>query len=102
MELEYPSGKGSNVLLMHYIDGKTHDYSNLPVKLVNYVPDSRVTAASDRRPKGLTILSQPSVLDVLRDRRADRARDGSRPGYTMEIITVLGPDDGNGLTRRAA
>ncbi len=95
VELEYPSGKGSNVLLMHYIDGKTHDYSNLPVKLVNYVPDSRVTAAAIAA-QGLTILSQPSVLDVLgTDARIALGTDPD--GYTMEIITVLGPDDG-GLT----
>ncbi len=95
VELEYPSGKGSNVLLMHYTDGKTHDYTNLPVKLVNYVPDCRVTAAAIAA-RGLTILSQPEVLDVLgTDARIALGTDPD--GYTMELVTVLGPDDG-GLT----
>jgi lactoylglutathione lyase len=92
VELEYPSGKGSNVLLMHYTDGKTHDYTNLSVKLVNYVPDSRVTAAAIEA-RGLKILSQPSVLNVLgTDARIALGTDPD--GYTMEIVTVLGPDDG--------
>jgi len=92
VELEYPSGKGSNVLLMHYTDGKAHDYTNISVKLVNYVPDSRITAAAIQA-RGLTILSQPSVLDVLgTDARIALGTDPD--GYTMEIITVLGPDDG--------
>ncbi len=92
VELEYPSGKGSNVLLMHYTDGATHDYTNLPVKLVNYVPDSAATSAAIAA-RGLTILSQPSVLDV--GGTLARIALGTDPdGYTMEIITVVGMDDG--------
>jgi catechol 2,3-dioxygenase-like lactoylglutathione lyase family enzyme len=83
--LQYQSGKGSGLVLMHYTDGKDHDYSNLPVKTVHYVANSR-TLTSKVAGAGLQVVSQPSTFEV-QGSKALVSLSHDHDGYTVELVT---------------
>lgn len=83
--LQYPSGKGSAIVILHYTDGATHNYSNNPAKTAHYVPDSRALTETVQR-EGLPILSQPMMFNVQGvNALIGLARDPD--GYQLEMIT---------------
>lgn len=83
----YPSGKGSSVVVMHYTDGRMHNYVNNPAKTVHFVADSKALSAKVEQ-AGLPILSQPSKFTVQgADALIGLARDPD--GYTVEMVTTL-------------
>jgi catechol 2,3-dioxygenase-like lactoylglutathione lyase family enzyme len=84
--LEYASGNGSNLVLMHYTDGKDHNYSDLPVKSVHFVGNSRALTAKVES-AGLSVISQPQVLDVL-GTKALIGLTRDHDGYTLELVTT--------------
>ena len=84
--LTYPSGKSSAVVLLHYTDGSTRNYTNNPVTLVHGVPDARVTAQDIER-EGLEVASAPAkVLRNGTEAVIGSARDPD--GYTLELVTA--------------
>ena len=83
--LQYPGGKGSAVVLLHYTDGREHDYTNVPVKTVHFVPDAKA-AAENVAKEGLTILSAPMTFMVQGvNALIALARDAD--GYVLELVT---------------
>ena len=83
--LQYPSGKGSSVVLLHYTDGREHDYTNVPVKTVHFVPDARAETAEVAN-EGLAILSQPMTFP-LQGTSALVALARDHDGYVVELVT---------------
>lgn len=83
----YPSGKGSSVVVMHYTDGREHNYVNNPAKTVHFVRDSKALSAKLEQ-AGLPILSQPAKFTVQGvDAMIGLGRDPD--GYTVEMVTTL-------------
>jgi len=84
--LVYPSGKSSAVVLLHYTDGSTRNYTNNPIALVHGVTDARAAVADIER-EGLEVLSPPAIADRNGTRTlVGRARDPD--GYTLEFVTA--------------
>jgi catechol 2,3-dioxygenase-like lactoylglutathione lyase family enzyme len=84
--LQYPSGKGSSLVILHYTDGSTRNYLNNPIKTVHFVPDSRALTESVQR-EGLPILSQPTMYNVQGvNALIGLARDPD--GYQLEMVTT--------------
>jgi catechol 2,3-dioxygenase-like lactoylglutathione lyase family enzyme len=84
--LQYPGGKGSAVVLLHYTDGREHNYLNVPVKTVHFVPDARATTSGVEK-EGLAILSQPMNFTVQGvNALISLARDPD--GYVVELVTT--------------
>lgn len=82
----YPSGKGSSVVVMHYTDGREHNYLNNPVKSVHFVADSKALTGKVEQ-AGLPILSQPNTFEVMGTKALiGLARDPD--GYTVEMVTT--------------
>jgi len=81
--LYFPESKASDVVLMNYVDGKEHNYSRNPVKVVFYVPNA--TAIIDRvRAQGLDILLEPSPQAAFGGVTVGFARDPD--GYVLELV----------------
>lgn len=85
--LYYPDGQGSDVVLMNFIDGMPHNYTNNPAKLVFYVP-SAMSIVEAIRARGLAILSEPAPQAAFANTVIGFARDPD--GYTLEIIESPG------------
>ncbi|HLZ20006.1 MAG TPA: VOC family protein [Smithellaceae bacterium] len=81
--LEFESGKGSDVSLMHYTDDSNPNYANNPVKLVFYVPDANAFAQA-LKDDGRTIITWPVVQPLFGNVVVGMARD--RDGYLLEIV----------------
>ena len=81
--LEFGSGKGSDVSLMHYTDDSNPNYANNPVKLVFYVPDANVFAQS-LKDDGRTIITWPVAQPLFGNVVVGMAKD--RDGYLLEIV----------------
>jgi catechol 2,3-dioxygenase-like lactoylglutathione lyase family enzyme len=83
----FKDSKGSDVVLMSYIDGATHNYTRNPVKLVFYVPSAQ-TVVDAIRAKGLEIPSEPAAQAAFGGTVIGFARDPD--GYVLEIIESPG------------
>jgi catechol 2,3-dioxygenase-like lactoylglutathione lyase family enzyme len=81
--LYYKDSKGSDVVLMNFIDGQQHNYLNNPAKLVFYVP-SATTVIEAIRARGLAIVSEPTPQAAFNNVVIGFARDPD--GYILEII----------------
>jgi len=81
--LHYPDGKGSDVVLMSYIDDRERNFLNNPVKLVFYVPDAMATVEAIRG-RGLEVLSEPAAQAAFGGAIVGFARDPD--GYVLEIV----------------
>jgi lactoylglutathione lyase len=75
--LRYSSGKSSAVVLLHYTDGSTRNYSDVPVTLVHGVVDARATALA---------IEQEGLAAGVPVGEAYRARD--LDGYTLELVNA--------------
>ncbi|WP_370615015.1 VOC family protein [Mumia sp. Pv 4-285] len=75
--------KGAAVVLMHYTDGRDHDYAENPVKLVFYVPDPTATARAIEAAGGSIVL-EPAPQAALGDAVVGLAKD--LDGYTLELL----------------
>jgi len=83
--LQYGSGKGSSLVLLHYTDGTERNYSNNPIKTVHFVQDAAAVTAKVQA-TGLAVLSQPMVFDVL-GTKALIGLTRDKDGYTLELVT---------------
>lgn len=81
--LTFNSGKGSDVILMHYTGDADPNYANNPDKLVFYVPDAYDLAEAIAA-EGLTILSPPQPQTDLGDVVVGMAMDPD--GYWVEMV----------------
>lgn len=81
--LYYKDGKGSDVVLMNFIDGMQHNYLNNPAKLVFYVPNAK-TVVEAIRARGLAIISEPTPQAAFANTVIGFARDPD--GYILELI----------------
>jgi catechol 2,3-dioxygenase-like lactoylglutathione lyase family enzyme len=81
--LYFKDSKGSDVVLMNFIDGAQHNYLNNPAKLVFYVP-SATTVIESIRARGLAIVSEPTPQAAFNNVVIGFARDPD--GYILEII----------------
>lgn len=75
--------QGADVVLMNFIDGMPHNYTNNPDKLVFYVP-SATTIVEAIRARGLAILSEPAPQAAFGNTVIGFAHDPD--GYILEII----------------
>ena len=73
----------SAVVLMHYTDGKPHNYKDLPVKLVLYVTDPKAVAEAIRA-DGLEITREPAPIESLGGAMVGLAKDPD--GYVIELL----------------
>jgi catechol 2,3-dioxygenase-like lactoylglutathione lyase family enzyme len=81
--LYFKDSKGSDVVVMSYIDGRERTFKNNPVKLVFYVPSAgAVIEAIGAR--GLQILAAPAPQAAFGNTIVGFARDPD--GYVLEII----------------
>jgi catechol 2,3-dioxygenase-like lactoylglutathione lyase family enzyme len=71
------------VILMHWTDGSSPNYANLPVKLVFYVADPAAYAERIRA-AGLEITREPAPIDTLGGAVICLAKDPD--GYVIELI----------------
>jgi len=85
--LYFPNGQGSDVVLMNFIDGLPHNYTNNPAKLVFYVP-SATSIVEAIRARGLAIVAEPTPQAAFANTVIGFARDPD--GYTLEIIESPG------------
>jgi len=83
--LRYPSGKGSSIVLLHYTDGTTRNYTNVPVKLVHRVPDAGASVGAVAA-EGLEVLLQPLPFTA-NGTEALVAMAKDPDGYTLEMVT---------------
>ena len=83
--LQYPSNKGSALVIMHYVDGNDHDYKDLPVKSLHYVGNAR-DLTTKLKAQGLTVISEPKVED-LHDTKALVGVTTDHDGYHLEFVT---------------
>jgi catechol 2,3-dioxygenase-like lactoylglutathione lyase family enzyme len=81
--LYFKDSRGSDVVLMNFIDGQQHNYLNNPAKLVFYVP-SATTVIEAIRARGLAIVSEPTPQAAFDNVVIGFARDPD--GYVLEII----------------
>jgi lactoylglutathione lyase len=80
--LLYPDG-GSSLVLMHWTDGSTRDYSNNPVKIVVRLEDPK--AAADRiREAGYHIIREPEPALEVGGFIVGFAKDPD--GYLVELL----------------
>jgi lactoylglutathione lyase len=75
--------RGSSLVLMNYIDGSNHQYTNNPVKLVFYMADPKECVEMIRR-DGLEIIREATPVPELRDAVVGLAKDPD--GYLLEIL----------------
>jgi lactoylglutathione lyase len=71
------------VVLMHYTDGSTRNYSDNPVKLVFYVTDPGAIAAKVKA-AGLEVTREPAPIESLGGSVVCLAKDPD--GYVIELI----------------
>ena len=81
--LNLDGGRGSSLVLMHYIDGTNPNYTNNPVKLVFYMADPKGCVELIRR-EGLEIVRDATPVPELRDAVVGLAKDPD--GYLLEIL----------------
>ena len=81
--LYFKESKGSDVVVMNYIDGRERNYKNNPLKLVFYVPRAGDVIEAIRA-RGLTILAEPTAQAAFGGTLIGFARDPD--GYVLEII----------------
>jgi catechol 2,3-dioxygenase-like lactoylglutathione lyase family enzyme len=81
--LGYPGSKGAAVVLMHYTDGSDPAPSDLPVKLVFYVPDPQGFADAVAA-EGLAIVRKPAPVPELGGTLVGFVKDPD--GYTIELL----------------
>jgi lactoylglutathione lyase len=81
--LNLEEGRGSSLVLMHYIDGSNPNYTNNPVKLVFYVDDPQECIELIRR-EGLEIIREATPVPELRNAVVGLAKDPD--GYLLEIL----------------
>jgi lactoylglutathione lyase len=81
--LNLDGGRGSSLVLMHYIDGSDPNYTNNPVKLVFYVADPKGCVELIRR-DGLEIIREATPVPELRNVVVGLAKDPD--GYLLEIL----------------
>jgi lactoylglutathione lyase len=78
------SHEGRNaVVLMHYTDGSSPNYKNLPVKLVFYVADARAAAARIRE-EGCEVTREPAPVPAFGNAMIGLGKDPD--GYVIELI----------------
>jgi catechol 2,3-dioxygenase-like lactoylglutathione lyase family enzyme len=82
--LTYPNAKSSAVVLLHYTDGSTRNYTNNPIKLALGVSDTLAAVAEIER-EGHGVIAQPSAAD-LNGKQASVALVRDPDGYTLELI----------------
>ena len=71
------------VVLMHWTDGSTPNYRNLPVKLVFYVSDPKAVAAKIRS-EGCEITREPEPLASFGNAVVGLGKDPD--GYVIELL----------------
>lgn len=76
-------GRGSAIVLMHWTDGSPRNYTDLPIKIVLYVPDP-VAAADAIRAEGLEIVREPTPIPSLGGAVVGFAKDPD--GYLVELL----------------
>ena len=76
-------GRGSAIVLMHWTDGSPRNYTDLPIKIVLYVPDP-VAAADAIRAEGLEIVREPTPIPSLGEAVVGFAKDPD--GYLVELL----------------
>lgn len=81
--LHFQESKGSDLVLMNFIDGQQHNYLNNPAKLVFYVPSASAVIEAIRA-RGLAIVSEPAPQAAFGNVVIGFARDPD--GYILEII----------------
>ena len=86
--LRSEGGRGSAVVLMHYIDGSNPNYKNNPVKMVFYVADPKLIIERIRH-EGLEILREATPVPELQNAVVGLARDPD--GYILEILKTTPP-----------
>ena len=86
--LNHEGGRGSSLVLMHYIDGTNPNYTNNPVKLVFYVADPQEGVELIRR-EGLEIVREATPVPELRNAVVGLAKDPD--GYLLEILQAEAP-----------
>jgi lactoylglutathione lyase len=86
--LNFEEGRGSSVVLMHYIDGSNPNYTNNPVKLVFYVTDPKACVEMISR-EGLEIVRDATPVPELRNAVVGLAKDPD--GYLLEILQAQAP-----------
>jgi lactoylglutathione lyase len=81
--LGFEGSRSAALVLMHYTDGVERNVTDLPVKVVFYVPDP--TALADAiRAEGLAITREPEAVKELGGSVIGFAKDPD--GYTIELI----------------
>jgi lactoylglutathione lyase len=80
--LLYPDG-GSSLVLMHWTDGSTRDYSNNPVKIVVRLEDPKA-AARRIREAGYSIIREPEPAPEVGGFIVGFAKDPD--GYLVELL----------------
>lgn len=81
------SHEGRNaVVLMHYTDGSSPNYKNLPVKLVFYVTDAKAAAARIRA-EGCEITREPAPVPSFGNAMIGLGKDPD--GYVVELIQAV-------------
>ena len=81
-------GRGSAIVLMHWTDGSPRNYTDLPIKIVLYVPDP-VAAADAIRAEGLEIVREPTPIPSLGGAVVGFAKDPD--GYLVELLQRVEP-----------
>jgi lactoylglutathione lyase len=81
--LGFEGSKGAAVVLMHYTDGSDPDTTNLPVKVVLYVPDPGALADAVAA-EGLEVVRVPEPVPELGGTVIGFVKDPD--GYTIELI----------------
>lgn len=88
--LRHSVAGGASIVPMHWTDGTSPNYKNVPVKLVHYVPDMRATTEAIRS-AGLKVLTEPKEYNV-HGTKALIALARDPDGYVMELVTRLPAD----------
>lgn len=81
--LTFGGEKGSDVILMHYLDEREVNYTNNPDKLVFYVSDA-AKLAQGISAAGLPIISAPTAMAEMGGVVVGMAKDPD--GYLLEIV----------------
>jgi lactoylglutathione lyase len=82
------SNARSALVLMHWTDGSEKNYSDLPIKVVLYVPDPAALADAIRD-AGLEVTREPSPVPELGGVEVGFAKDPD--GYVVEILRANPP-----------
>ncbi len=89
--LRYPDGE-SYLVLMHWIDGSTPNYKDLPIKLVSRVKDP-VALAAKIKAAGFEVTREPQPSDQVGGAIVGFAKDPD--GYVLELLPLRQPAPAN-------